>query len=76
MPARRSFLDVRVPFFRPLLPRLLVTGVTLGWAAFELASGNVFWAMLFGVAGFWCLWEFFIVYDPENYTEKTEKDET
>lgn len=72
MSARRNFLDLRVPFFRPLLPRLIVTGVTLGWTAFELVNGNLFWAVLFGAAGAWLVWEFFVVFDPANYEEKDE----
>ena len=70
--ARRSALDVRVPFFRPLLPRLIVVAVTLGWTAVELAGGNVFWAVLFGAAGLWLAWEFFVVFDPANYEKKDE----
>jgi len=72
MAERRNFLDVRTPFFRPLLPRLIATGVTLGWAIFELANGNLFWMVLFGAAGLWLVWEFFVVFDPANYEEKDE----
>ena len=61
--------NIRVPFFKPLWIRVLTTAVTLGWALFELATGNPGWAMLFGAVGVWCAYEFFVVFDPDNYKD-------
>ena len=55
--------EVRVPFFRPLWRRVLVTGLTLAWAAIELAGGNPGWAAIFGAAGAYLFWAFFIAFD-------------
>lgn len=54
------------PFFRPLWRRIALTAVTLGWAAFELATGNPFWAILFGALGAAALWGLLIAYDPDG----------
>ena len=66
------FFDLRTPFFRPFWSRALVTAVCLGWALFELSTGAVFWAILFGAMGAWCAWEFFVVFDPANYEPDDE----
>ena len=58
-----KFLDVRTPFFRPLWRRVATTALCLGWAAFELATGSVFWAMLFGAVGLHLFWQFFVIFD-------------
>lgn len=59
-----KFLDVQHPFFRPLWRRVAVVAVCLGWAGVELAAGEVFWAILFGAAGVYCAYQFFLVFDP------------
>ena len=46
--------------------RVLVVGFCLIWALFELASGAAFWAMLFGAAGIYLAYQFFIVFDPDK----------
>ncbi|MEM9707260.1 MAG: hypothetical protein AAF871_00590 [Pseudomonadota bacterium] len=56
-------LEVRTPFFRTIWRRLLVTGLTLGWTAFEAAMGNLVWAAVFGAAGAYLVWAFFIAFD-------------
>lgn len=61
----RGFLDLRHPWFRPLWRRVLVVAICLGWAAFELAGGAPFWAILFGAAGLYAAWSFFVAWqDP------------
>ncbi|WP_439124291.1 hypothetical protein [Marivita sp.] len=65
-------INLRVPFFRPLLRRALTTGITLAWALFELSLGNPGWALLFGAVGAYCAYEFFVVFDPENYQDKND----
>lgn len=62
-------LNIRHPFFLPLWRRIATTGFTGAWALFELSGGNVFWAILFGAAALWCAYEFFVVFDPENFKE-------
>jgi hypothetical protein len=59
----RGFLDVQTPFFHPLWRRVLVTAICLGWAVIEIASGAVFWAVLFGAAGIHLAWQFFFVFE-------------
>jgi hypothetical protein len=63
---------LRVPFFLPLKTRAWTTGITLAWALFELAMGNPGWALLFGATGAYLAYEFFVVFDPENYKDKDD----
>jgi hypothetical protein len=46
--------------------RVLVVGICLGWAAVELVTGSVFWAILFGAAGVYCAHQFFLAFDPPD----------
>lgn len=59
-----KLFDVQSSFFMPLWRRLLVVGLTLGWALVELSRGAPGWALLFGAAGLWCAYQFFVVFDP------------
>lgn len=61
--------DLQVPFFIPLWRRILTVGLTLGWAGFEVLTGSPAWGFLFGAAGIFCFYQFFVVWDP-----KTEDD--
>ena len=65
-------INLHHPYFRPLWPRLVITGGSLGWALVELLLGNPGWAMIFGAAGAFCAYEFFVVFDPENYKDKDD----
>jgi hypothetical protein len=58
--------DLQVPFFRPLWIRVAVVVVCLGWALFELASGAVFWAVIFGGMGGYAAYQFFVVWNPKE----------
>jgi len=58
--------DLQVPFFTPLWRRILTVAVALGWAGFELVSGSVGWAILFGAAGVYAAHQFFIAWDPKE----------
>lgn len=60
-------LKLRHPFFMPIWPRAATTLVAVSWAVFELATGSVFWSILFGAVAAWCFYEFFIVFDPADY---------
>ena len=65
-----QFFNLRHPFFLPLWRRVLTVAVTGGWAFVEFVTGNGLWAVLFGAAALWCAYEFFVTFDPENYTNK------
>lgn len=64
-----NFFNVQTPFFIPLWRRIVVVVLTLGWALFELANGQVVWAMIFGASGLWCAHQFFIAFDPPEPPE-------
>jgi len=65
-----KLFDLRHPFFLPHWRRVATTGVTGVWALFELVSGSLGWAMLFGGISAYCAYEFFVIFDPEHYREK------
>ena len=65
-------LGLRHPFFRQRWRRVLTVLVLLAWAIFEFANGATVWASLFGGLGLVAAWEFFVVYDPANYTDKDD----
>lgn len=70
--AKKRFLDLRHPFFAPLWKRLATVVVVGGWAMFELSTGKVAWAMIFGALAAYCAYEFFVVFDPANYEEEDD----
>lgn len=57
------FFEVRSPFFIPVWRRVLVVALIVGWALLELWRGEPLWALLFGAAGAWCAWQFFVTFD-------------
>ncbi len=67
-----KFFDVQTSFYRPLWLRIILTGVCLGWAIFELSTGAAFWGVLFGAVGVFLAWQFFVVFDPKD-DERSEK---
>ena len=68
-----QFFEVRTPFFRPLWRRILAAAIVLGWAVFELVSGAVFWGALFGVAGAYVSWQFFVTFEDGPAFKEAEK---
>ncbi|CAN5754528.1 hypothetical protein BH23PSE1_BH23PSE1_00060 [soil metagenome] len=62
----RSLFDLNVAFFKPLWRRVAVVAVCLGWALFELATGSVFWGVIFGGVGLFAAWQFFVTFDPDQ----------
>lgn len=44
-------VDPNHPFFLKLWVRILCVALPFGWAMFEMANGNLFWAIVFGAAG-------------------------
>lgn len=61
MSDRSNLLDVNHPFFRPLWRRVLTVVLPLAWAGVEIATGSVGWGMLFGAAGLYAGYQFFVV---------------
>jgi hypothetical protein len=59
-------VDPNHPFFRPLWVRILCVVLTLGWALFELSTGSVFWAILFGAAGIYLGVMLFVIRKDES----------
>jgi len=66
----KSAFDVQSPIFRPLWLRAVIVVVLIGWALVELSGGAVFWAILFGAAGIYLGYQFFVVFDPDQGGEK------
>lgn len=66
MSARPGPFDLQVPFFRPLWRRVATAGLPLVWAAFELLTGSVGWALIFAAAGLYAGYQFFVAWDPEG----------
>lgn len=55
------FIDADHPMFARPVVRWLTAVLPLIWAAVELASGNPGWAILFGAAGAYAVYELIIV---------------
>lgn len=63
-----DILGVRSPWFLPLWRRLALTGALSLWAlaeAFLLGNPGWFWMVALVVA--YCVWHFFITFDPEDF---------
>jgi len=65
--ALKKLFDLRHPFFAPRATRVVTVAVAGGWGLFELSTGNVGWAVLFGAVAAYCAYEFFVVFDPANH---------
>ena len=61
-----KLIDPSHPIYRPLWVRLLITGVCLGWAAFEYAQGATTWAMIFGALGAYAGWVLLIAWPGKD----------
>lgn len=59
-----SFFEVRSEFFVPVWRRVVACVAVIGWALFEAVSGGVVWATLFGAAGLWLVYSFFVAWRP------------
>ena len=57
-------------FFAPPWRRTLTSAVVVGWALLELVTGNPGWALIFGAAGAWCCYQFFVVWEDPPEDEK------
>ena len=58
--------DMQDPFFRPLWLRVAIVVVCLGWALVELIGNSPGWALLFGAAGVYAGYSFFVVWSPRE----------
>lgn len=65
MTGRVNFFNVQTPFFRPLWRRVVTTVACVGWTIFEVTSGSLMWAIIFGAASLYLAWEFFVAFSPE-----------
>jgi hypothetical protein len=63
----KGLLDVNHHWFRPLWVRVLFTAMIGGWTVFEIWRGSPFWAILFGAATGWLIYQWFVVFDPAKY---------
>ena len=68
--------DLRHPFFLPLWRRVLTVAVALGWAAVEAVTGSPGWALIFGAAGAWAGWQFFVVWPGAGGLPGAEANDT
>jgi hypothetical protein len=60
-----KLIDQNHPFYQPLWRRLVIVGVTGGWAAFELLfGGEPLWMVLFGALFAYCAWSLLIAWKP------------
>ncbi|RYH00998.1 hypothetical protein EU805_16205 [Salipiger sp. IMCC34102] len=67
--ALKDLFNVRAPALAPVGRRLAICAVLWGWTLFELAAGNLGWAVITGAAAAFCTVEFFILFDPDNYRD-------
>ena len=65
-----TLFDTSHPMLRPLWVRLLTTFAPSAWALLELSLGNVNWAILFGVVGFWCFLSLIVKYEDPGEPEE------
>ena len=69
---KKSFFEVRHPFFRPFYRRFIATAVILVWAVFEWTNDAQAWALVFGTAGVYLFLQFFVHFDPKDYESRPE----
>ena len=62
--------SIRHPFFRAPLRRHLTVLFLLLWACVELYLGATWWAVGVGALAAFCVYEFYITFDPKNYEAK------
>jgi len=71
---KRSFFDVQSPALEPVWLRAAIVTACGVWGLMELSRGAVFWALVFGAAGAFLYYQFFMVWNPRDPEE--EEDET
>lgn len=68
-----KIFDVQLEFFRPLWRRVVVVGISVGWAIVEIWIGTPLWAALFAALAAYCIWQFFFVFNPKPDRSKDPK---
>jgi hypothetical protein len=43
-----------------------------GWVVVELVTGSPGWAILFGSLAAYCAYQFFVVFNPDDYKDTKE----
>ena len=71
--SKLKLLDPAHPFFAPLWRRIIIVVLTLGWAAFEIMTGNPFWAILFGAVGVHCTYQLLIAYPGPGSDDRQDQ---
>lgn len=66
-------LDPEHPFFAPFWRRVAIVVLTLGWASFEIVTGNPFWAILFGAAGVYCAYQLLIAFPATGPGDRRDR---
>ncbi|KAA9010733.1 hypothetical protein [Histidinibacterium aquaticum] len=69
----KGLFDLQVPAMRPLWLRVTIVLATLAWTGMEIVNGAWGWAALFGAAGLWCVWQFFVTWDEEKVAAKEDR---
>jgi hypothetical protein len=69
---KKQMWNVKTPFFRPLWRRAVACLACLVWAGVELAYGNQMFGALFLATGAYLVFQFFIKFDPKDYTPPPE----
>ena len=62
--------SLRHPFFLPALRRHLTVAFLALWTLFEGLVGGPGWALGIGALTLFCVYEFYIVFEPANYEAK------
>lgn len=63
----QNFFDVRSAFFVPMWRRVVATVLPALWTVMEVLGGNTLWALAFGAATAWLVYQFFVVWeDPAD----------
>jgi len=61
-----KLLGLDHPFFKPLIRRVVTSGVVALYGLFELTFGNLGWAVFAAALFAICAYAFFIVFDPDD----------
>ncbi|MEM5477871.1 hypothetical protein [Pacificibacter sp. AS14] len=69
---KKEMWNVKTPFFRPIWRRAVACLTCLAWAGVELVYGNAMFGALFLVAGAYLVYQFFITFNPKDFTPPPE----
>ncbi len=61
--------DLRHRFFLPLWRRILIVVLMLGWVFMEITHESYTWAALVSALALYMAYQFFVVWNPEAWTE-------